>query len=161
MTIENGYYVAYCTSKEAPTARKNADTFYLPVDVKEGSDGYEYKEYRIDLNADMQLIPTSIILNMAAELDNYRKAVEKIGEKLNQNPEKLGYKWKAMYTNGNFAYELVEDSTAVGTRKNPIQYVDGIVIKEYFFYADGNDIYVGVGTGVPESIADTRYLEKM
>lgn len=161
MTITDGYYIAHCTSIDTPLAHRDNDTFYFPIDVKTTSNGYEYKEYRIDLNADMTKIPTEIILYLAKELDYYRKAIEKIGNQINQNPEKLGYKWKATYINGNFNYNLVEDDTAIGTQKNPIQYINGMLVKEYFFYVYENNIYVGVGTGVPDSITDSRYLEKL
>lgn len=161
MTIENGYYISNCTSTDTPLAHQDENTFYFPFDVKAVDGGYEYKEYRIDINADATKLPTEIILYLAKELDAYRKAIEKLGEKMNQNPEKLGYKWKPIYTDGNFNYEMIEDENAEGTQKNPIEWEPGMMVREYFFYTDGKDTYVGVGTGIPESIQDTNYLEKM
>ena len=60
---------------------------------------------------------------------------------MNQNPEKLGCKWKPIYTDGNFNYELVEDENAEGTQKNPIEWQPGMMVREYFFYTDGKDTY--------------------
>lgn len=79
MTIENGYYVSDCTSKKVPVSRKDADTFYLPINVKRNSLGiYEYEEYRFNLPITYQF-PAEILEYMAVSLDDYRQALEEVG----------------------------------------------------------------------------------
>ena len=160
--MNESYYISERTSYEAPMAHRDADTFYLPVNVRQENGTYQFDEYRIDMKKDMQSIPTEIIVRMAENLNCYQKVMNQLGEKLNEMPEKLGYKWKPTYTGtGNFCYELVEDENAMGTQKNPIQFEAGIFVKEFFWYTDGTDLYVGIKNGTPETITDTEYLEKM
>ena len=79
MTIEDGYYIADCTSDSLPFARKNLNTFYLPVDVVKTEDNkYSYKEYRFNVPVDYK-IPQEIIEYLAKELDEYRKCLEEVG----------------------------------------------------------------------------------
>ncbi len=155
------YYISERTSKTAPMAYRDADTFYLPVNVKLEDGMYLFDEYRINLKEDMQNLPTEVILYLAGSLDYYKKALDKLGDKLNEFPEKLGYKWKPVYSGSGFSYELVEDENASGTQKNPIVFEPGIFIKEYYWYTDGTNLYVGIKNGTTDSIEDTEYLEKM
>lgn len=79
MTIENGYYVADCTSKKVPVSKKDADTFYLPVNIRKNEDGmYEYEEYRFNMPIDYKF-PSEILEYMAESLDEYRKSLEEVG----------------------------------------------------------------------------------
>lgn len=72
MTISKGYYVADCTSPGMPVSRKDANTFYLPINVEQVGDHYEYEEYRFNLPIDYSF-PAEILEYMAETLDNYRK----------------------------------------------------------------------------------------
>lgn len=78
MTIENGYYVANCTSLRVPVSHKDMGTFYLPIDVKKVNDEFEYKEYRFNLPITYP-IPIEVVEYMAHELDEYRKALKEVG----------------------------------------------------------------------------------
>lgn len=78
MTIENGYYIAECTSAVLPHARKDLDTFYLPFDVEKTEDGYSFKEYRFNLPISDK-IPLNVIEYLANELDEYRKSLMEVG----------------------------------------------------------------------------------
>lgn len=79
MTIENGYYVADCTSKKVPVSKKDANTFYLPVNIQKNEDGmYEYEEYRFNMPIDYKF-PSEILEYMAESLDEYRKSLEEVG----------------------------------------------------------------------------------
>lgn len=79
MTIENGYYISERTSEKMPTSYKDANTFYLPVDIVKLDDGtYQFNEYRFNIPIDYKL-PTDIIEYLAVELDEYRKALEEVG----------------------------------------------------------------------------------
>lgn len=78
MTIENGYYIAECTSTRLPYAHKDLDTFYLPIDVEKTDEGYKYKEYRFNLPI-TENIPQDLIEYMANELDEYRKSLAEVG----------------------------------------------------------------------------------
>lgn len=79
MTINKGYYVADCTSEQMPMSRKDAGTFYLPVNIRETDEGYEYEEYRFNLPITYDF-PAEILEYMAESLDEYRKELEKKGE---------------------------------------------------------------------------------
>ena len=75
MTIENGYYIAECTSDNMPISHKNVDTFYLPFDITKLEDGtYSFKEYRFNIPVNYNF-PTEIIEYLALELDRYRKSI--------------------------------------------------------------------------------------
>lgn len=78
MTIENGYYIAECTSTRLPYAHKDLDTFYLPIDVEKTDEGYKYKEYRFNLPI-TENIPQDLIEYIANELDEYRKSLAEVG----------------------------------------------------------------------------------
>ena len=79
MTIENGYYIAECTSEQVPASRKDAGTFYLPVGVQQNEEGiYEYQEYRFNLPINYE-IPPELLEHMAEELDEYRKSLQEVG----------------------------------------------------------------------------------
>lgn len=78
MTIENGYYVAECTSNSVPVSRRDADTFYLPINIAKTESGYEYEEYRFNLPVTYPF-PSEILEYMANELDEYRKSLEEVG----------------------------------------------------------------------------------
>lgn len=79
MKIENGYYVADCTSKQIPASRKDAETFYLPINIRKVDDEtYEYEEYRFNLPTNYSF-PAELLEYMAKELDEYRKALQEVG----------------------------------------------------------------------------------
>ena len=52
---------------------------------------------------------------------------------------KLGYKWQPMYTpSSGFAWELVEDQTALGTQNNPRYWVIGLAVRlGHYYTTDG------------------------
>ena len=78
MTIHGGYYVADCTSAQMPVAHKDADTFYLPINIQ-GSDGrYSYEEYRFNLPVTYP-IPVELLEYLANTLDEYRNALKEVG----------------------------------------------------------------------------------
>lgn len=79
MTIENGYYISERTSEKTPTSYKDANTFYLPVNIEELDDGtYKFTEYRFNIPIDYKL-PSEIVEGLAHELDEYRRALEEVG----------------------------------------------------------------------------------
>lgn len=68
---------------------------------------------------------------------------------------KVGYKWQPMYSSSaGFAWELVEDPTALGTLKNPLYWLPGKTVKMGYHYTDGTTIYVALGNGVPSGFDD-------
>lgn len=75
---------------------------------------------------------------------------------------KLGYKWQPIYTpSSGFAWELVEDPTALGTQKNPRYWVSGMAVRLGRYYtADGVTLKMAVNEGVPESWDDATYFEE-
>lgn len=68
---------------------------------------------------------------------------------------KLGYKWQPMYNStAGFAWELVEDPTALGTRQNPWYWVDGMTVKTGHHYtSNGTAVYIALEDGVPPAWA--------
>lgn len=79
MTINNGYYIADCTSKKVPISKKDGNTFYLPVNIRKNEQGmYEYEEYRFNIPIDYKF-PVEILEYMAESLDEYRKSLEEVG----------------------------------------------------------------------------------
>lgn len=79
MTINNGYYIADCTSKKIPISKKDGNTFYLPVNIRKNEqDLYEYEEYRFNIPIDYKF-PVEILEYMAESLDEYRKSLEEVG----------------------------------------------------------------------------------
>lgn len=75
---------------------------------------------------------------------------------------KLGYKWQPMYTPSNgFAWELVEDPTALGTKQNPCYWVAGMAVRTGHCYTqDGKTLYLALQDGMPESLEDATWFEK-
>ena len=75
---------------------------------------------------------------------------------------KVGYKWQPMYTSSaGFAWELVEDPTALGTMKNPLYWLPGKAVKMGYHYTDGSTIYVALGSGVPSGFDDATYFAEV
>lgn len=79
MTIEKGYYVSDRASTTMPEAKRDQDTFYLPINVVKNEDGiYEYQEYRFNLPISYDF-PSDILEKMATTLDEYRRALKEVG----------------------------------------------------------------------------------
>lgn len=75
---------------------------------------------------------------------------------------KVGYKWQPMYTpSSGFAWELVEDPTALGTMKNPLYWLPGKAVKMGYHYTDGTTIYVALEGGVPNGFDDATYFTEV
>lgn len=75
---------------------------------------------------------------------------------------KVGYKWQPMYTpSSGFAWELVEDPTALGTMKNPLYWLLGKSVKMGYHYTDGTTIYVALEDGVPSGFDDATYFAEV
>lgn len=76
---------------------------------------------------------------------------------------KLGYKWQPMYTpSSGFAWELVEDPTALGTQKNPWYWLAGMAVKlGHHYTVDGNTVMLAVQDGVPPAWADSEWFEEV
>lgn len=75
---------------------------------------------------------------------------------------KVGYKWQPMYTkNAGFAWELVEDPTALGTMKNPLYWLSGKAVKMGYHYTDGATKYVALADGVPDGFDDATYFAEV
>lgn len=75
---------------------------------------------------------------------------------------KVGYKWQPMYTpSSGFAWELVEDPTALGTMKNPLYWLPGKAVKMGYHYTDGATIYVALENGVPSGFDDATYFAEV
>lgn len=73
---------------------------------------------------------------------------------------KLGYKWQPMYTpSSGFAWELVEDPTALGTKQNPWYWVEGMTVKTGHHYtSDGMTVYIALEDGVPPAWANSDWF---
>lgn len=68
---------------------------------------------------------------------------------------KVGYKWQPMYSStAGFAWELVEDPTALGTMRNPLYWLTGKPVKMGYHYTDGTTVYVALADGVPTGFDD-------
>lgn len=76
-------------------------------------------------------------------------------EPMPDSEPKLGYRWQPMYNStAGFAWELVEDPTALGTRQNPWYWVDGMAVKMGHHYtSNGTAVYVALEDGVPPAWA--------
>lgn len=75
---------------------------------------------------------------------------------------KVGYKWHPMYTpSSGFAWELVEDPTALGTMANPLYWLPGKSVKMGYHYTDGTTIYVALENGVPSGFDDATYFAEV
>ena len=83
-------------------------------------------------------------------------------EPMPETEPKLGYKWQPMYSPAaGFAWELVEDPTALGTEKNPRYWVEGMAVRLGHWYTqDGKQLKMAVQEGVPESFEDRGYFEE-
>lgn len=75
---------------------------------------------------------------------------------------KVGYKWQPMYTpSSGFAWELVEDPTALGTMANPLYWLPGKTVKMGYRYTDGTTKYVALADGVPSGFDDETYFAEV
>ncbi len=75
---------------------------------------------------------------------------------------KVGYKWQSVYSSSaGFAWELVEDPSALGTLKNPLRWAEGHEVKAGYHYTDGTHIYVALEDGVPTGIEDETYFTEV
>lgn len=83
-------------------------------------------------------------------------------EPMPDSEPKLGYKWQPMYTpSSGFAWELVEDPTALGTQNNPRYWVIGLAVRlGHYYTTDGVMLKMAVNEGVPESWDDAAYFEE-
>lgn len=83
-------------------------------------------------------------------------------EPMPDSEPKLGYKWQPIYTpSSGFAWELVEDPTALGTQKNPRYWVSGMAVRlGHYYTTDGVTLKMAVNEGVPESWDDATYFEE-
>lgn len=83
-------------------------------------------------------------------------------EPMPDSEPKLGYKWQPMYTpSSGFAWELVEDPTALGTQNNPRYWVIGLAVRlGHYYTTDGVTLKMAVNEGVPESWDDAAYFEE-
>lgn len=75
---------------------------------------------------------------------------------------KLGYKWQPMYTpSSGFAWELVEDPTALGTARNPRYWIEGLELKAGHYYTiNGKDLLIAVKDGVAPAFEAGEWLEQ-
>ena len=60
-----------------------------------------------------------------------------------------------------FAWELVEDPTALGTMKNPLYWLPGKAVKMGYHYTDGTTKYVALADGVPSGFDDATYFAEV
>lgn len=83
-------------------------------------------------------------------------------EPMPDSEPKLGYKWQPIYTpSSGFAWELVEDPTALGIQNNPRYWVIGLAVRlGHYYTTDGVTLKMAVNDGVPESWDDVAYFEE-
>lgn len=75
---------------------------------------------------------------------------------------KVGYKWQPVYSSSaGFAWELVEDTDALGTLANPLRWVAGHEVRAGYHYTDGTRLYVALEDGVPTGIEDETYFAEV
>ena len=75
---------------------------------------------------------------------------------------KVGYKWQPMYSStAGFVWELVEDPNAMGTQKNPLQWISGMSVKMGYHYTVDGKIYLALEDGTPEAITDETYFAEL
>lgn len=75
---------------------------------------------------------------------------------------KVGYRWQPMYSSTvGFAWELVEDPTALGTMSNPLYWLTGKAVKLGYHYTDGTAVYVALADGVPTGFDDATYFAEV
>lgn len=81
-------------------------------------------------------------------------------EPMPDSEPKLGYKWQPMYTpSSGFAWELVEDPMALGTRQNSWYWVEGMAVKTGHHYtSNGAAVYIALEDGVPPAWADLDWF---
>lgn len=103
----------------------------------------------------------------AAELLTNDKKLELMLAAIPEDPmpdsePKLGYKWQPIYMpSSGFAWELVEDPTALGTQNNPRYWVIGLAVRlGHYYTTDGVTLKMAVNEGVPESWDDAAYFEE-
>lgn len=84
-------------------------------------------------------------------------------EPMPDSEPKLGYKWQPMYTpSSGFAWELVPDPTALGTRENPRYWLAGMAVRMGHYYTtDGVALRMAINEGIPESWDDAAYFEEV
>ncbi len=82
-------------------------------------------------------------------------------EPMPDSEPKLGYKWQPMYTpSSGFAWELVEDPAALGTKQNPRYWLAGMTARlGHYYTVDGKVLKMAVNEGIPASWEDTAYWE--
>lgn len=75
---------------------------------------------------------------------------------------KVGYKWQPMYTpSSGFAWELVKDPNAFGTKENPLYWLSGKAVKMGYHYTDGVTTYVALADGVPSGFNDATFFAEV
>lgn len=122
-----------------------------------------YRDMTVDEIAEMQQNQPET----AAELLTNDKKLELMLAAIPEEPmpdsePKLGYKWQPIYTpSSGFAWELVEDPTALGTQNNPRYWVIGLAVRlGHYYTTDGVTLKMAVNEGVPESWDDAAYFEE-
>lgn len=120
-----------------------------------------YRDMTVDEIAEMQQNQPETV---AESLTNDKKLELMLAaipeEPMPDSEPKLGYKWQPIYTpSSGFAWELVEDPTALGTQKNPRYWVIGLAVRPGHYYTtDGVTLKMAVNEGVPESWDDSLYF---
>lgn len=121
-----------------------------------------YRDMTAEEIAEMQQNQPDTVLE---ELTNDRKLELMLAaipeEPMPDSEPKLGYKWQPMYTpSSGFAWELVEDPTALGTQNNPRYWLTGMAVRLGHYYTmDGVALKMAVNEGIPASWEDTAYWE--
>lgn len=84
-------------------------------------------------------------------------------EPMPDSEPKLGYKWQPMYTpSSGFAWELVQDPTALGTRENPRYWLAGMAVRlGHYYTTDGVALRMAIDEGIPASWDDAAYFEEV
>lgn len=76
MLIRDGYYISQRTSKEFPISKIDSDTLYLPINIAEIEEGYEFEEYRINLPI-KENIDSEILKKIIEEVPDTQKVVNR------------------------------------------------------------------------------------
>lgn len=122
-----------------------------------------YRDMTVDEIAEMQQNQPETV---AESLTNDKKLELMLAaipeEPMPDSEPKLGYKWQPIYTpSSGFAWELVEDPTALGTQNNPRHWVIGLAVRlGHYYTTDGVTLKMAVNEGVPESWDDAAYFEE-
>lgn len=75
---------------------------------------------------------------------------------------KVGYKWVPVYSSAaGYAWEMVEDTNALGTVSNPLYWLPGKAVMMGYHYTDGSNIYVALADGIPSGWDDSIYFASM